>query len=68
MDNTARLARRQQLKNMIGNTIAMHAFAIARERYRIAHAEADLPVVSQTMNAMVDLLEEIHEYVPAGEA
>jgi hypothetical protein len=61
MDTTA-------LSLSFANLFAMRAFLIAEERYRIAHAEADTPVVSQTMNAMIGLVEEINEYVPAGEA
>jgi hypothetical protein len=44
------------------------SFLIAEERYKIAHAEADISVVSQTMGAMIGLIDEINEYVPAGEA
>ena len=50
------------------NLLAMRAFVIAEKRYALAHEEADLPVVSQTMSAMIGLIDEINEYVPAGQA
>lgn len=61
MDTTA-------LSLSFANLFAMRAFLIAEERYKIAHAEADISVVSQTMGAMIGLIDEINEYVPAGEA
>lgn len=61
MDTTA-------LSLSFANLLAMHAFVIAEKRYALAHEEADIPVVSQTMNAMIGLIDEINEYVPAGEA
>ena len=61
MDTTA-------LSLSFANLFAMRAFLIAEERYRIAHAESDISVVSQTMGAMIGLIDEINEYVPAGEA
>lgn len=59
---------RHEVKTMFANLIAMRAFVITQERYRLAHSEADLQTVAITMQGLIDLMDEINEYVPAGEA
>ena len=59
---------RHEMKTMFANIVAMQAFLVTQERYRIAHGEADLKTVAITMQGLIDIVDEINQYIPAGEA
>lgn len=59
---------RFKMNTMLANIVAMQAFLVTQERYRIAHHEADLKTVAITMQGLIDIVDEINEHIPAGEA